>query len=315
MCIQIGWKMNNNAKIIPDRQYWFPGHRACMGCGVALAARFVAETLGKNTIFINATGCLEVFSSVYPYSSWGAPWLHSLFENTAAVANGVYLGLKYQGKEQEITVVAQGGDGALADIGFGALSGLWERGHPILSICYDNEAYMNTGIQRSSLTPYAASTRTTPAGPFSTGNPTRKKNLVDLALAHGVHYVATAVVGYPKDLKEKIKKAKERHCSAFLHILCPCPLGWDFPPNLTIQLSRIAVQTCLFPLLEYEEGKLIFVKKIGKILPVTEYLKIQGRFAHFFKVEGRDTLIEQLQEIARHNIETYSLSPPHRTTE
>ena len=301
--------MSNSGLEQDGKKFWFPGHRACMGCGVALAARLVTETLGENTIIVNATGCLEVFSTAYPYSSWGVPWLHSLFENAASVASGVYLAFKHQGKDKEVTVVAQGGDGAFADIGFGAISGAWERGHPILYICYDNEAYMNTGIQRSGLTPFSASTRTSPVGRQSFGNPTQKKDLVALALAHNLRYVATATVAYPKDLKEKVRRAKEKK-PAFLHILSPCPLGWEFSPDQTIRIARLAVQTCLFPLLEYEDGRLISVKKIGKPVPVTEYLKAQGRFAHLWDGGVKEHLITQIEEIARKNTEKYSLIPP-----
>ncbi|MHA2611581.1 MAG: thiamine pyrophosphate-dependent enzyme [bacterium JZ-2024 1] len=300
--------MSNEGAGQEEKKLWFPGHRACMGCGVALAARLVTEALGESTIIANATGCLEVFSTAYPYSSWGVPWIHSLFENAGSVASGIYLALKHQRREKEITVVAQGGDGAFADIGFGAISGAWERGHPIVYICYDNEAYMNTGIQRSGLTPFSASTRTSPAGRKSSGNPTQKKDLVALALAHQVRYVATATVAYPKDLKEKVRKAKEKK-PAFLHILSPCPLGWEFPSDQTIRIARLAVQTGLFPILEYEEGRLVSVKRIGKPVPVTEYLKAQGRFAHLWDGEGKEVLLSQIEEIARKNIEKYSLVP------
>jgi pyruvate ferredoxin oxidoreductase beta subunit len=278
------------------------GHTACAGCGQAIAARLVIETAGPNTIVTNNTGCLEVFSTKYPESSWGLPWIHSLFENAAAVASGIESALKYLGK-QDINVICQAGDGGTADIGLQALSGMWERGHNILSICYDNEAYMNTGIQRSGLTPFDSDTTTTPFGKKSFGNPTSKKPVPEIALAHGIPYVATASVGFPQDLQKKVKKALSIKGPKYIQIHVPCPLGWRFEPHLTYKIARLAVETGLYPLIEYENGVLISVRKIPT-LPVEEYLKLQARFRH---VLNNQQELRKIQEIANNNIKRYNL--------
>jgi len=287
-------------------KFFIKGHTACAGCGQAIAAKLVIDTIGKNAIVVNATGCLEVFSTWYPYSSWRVPFLHSLFENSAAVASGVESALRHLGKEN-ITVLSQAGDGGTADIGLQALSGMWERGHNILSICYDNEAYMNTGIQRSSLTPIKTDTTTTPVCKESSGNPTPKKDLVGIALAHNCVYVATATVGYPVDLQRKIKKAISIKGPKFIHILTPCPLGWYHLPELTYEVSKLAVESCLFPLVEYENTKLVSVFKPKEIKSVEEYLKLQARFKHLFKDEFKSE-IEILKNISKHNIEKYNIN-------
>ncbi|HEX67799.1 MAG TPA: pyruvate ferredoxin oxidoreductase [bacterium] len=281
------------------------GHTACPGCGQAIAARLIVDTAGPRTIITNNTGCLEVFTTYYPTSAWRIPWIHSLFENAAAVASGIEEALKYLGKE-DINVIAQAGDGGTADIGMGALSGMLERGHNILYVCYDNEAYMNTGIQRSGLTPYDAVTTTSPSGTLSFGNPRPKKNMPEIAVAHGAVYVATASVGYPQDLVRKVKKALSMKGPKYLHVFCPCPLGWRHPGNLTIEVGKKVVETGLFPLLEWEYGKLVRVRKI-KPLPVEEYLKLQGRFKHLFTMPGGEEEIKRIQAIANANIEKYGL--------
>ncbi len=281
------------------------GHTACPGCGQAIAARLIVDTAGPRTIITNNTGCLEVFTTYYPTSAWRVPWIHSLFENAAAVASGIEEALKYLGKE-DINVIAQAGDGGTADIGMGALSGMLERGHNILYVCYDNEAYMNTGIQRSGLTPYDAVTTTSPSGTLSFGNPRPKKNMPEIAVAHGAVYVATASVGYPQDLVRKVKKALSMKGPKYLHVFCPCPLGWRHPGNLTIEVGKKVVETGLFPLLEWEYGKLVRVRKI-KPLPVEEYLKLQGRFKHLFTMPGGEEEIKRIQAIANANIEKYGL--------
>jgi len=281
------------------------GHTACPGCGQAIAARLIVDTAGPRTIIANKTGCLEVFTTYYPTSAWRVPWIHSLFENAAAVASGIEEALKYLGKE-DINVIAQAGDGGTADIGMGALSGMLERGHNILYVCYDNEAYMNTGIQRSGLTPYDAVTTTSPSGALSFGNPRPKKNMPEIAVAHGAVYVATASVGYPQDLVRKVKKALSMKGPKYLHVFCPCPLGWRHPGNLTIEVGKKVVETGLFPLLEWEYGKLVRVRKI-KPLPVEEYLKLQGRFKHLFTMPGGEEEIKRIQAIANANIEKYGL--------
>ena len=279
------------------------GHTACAGCGQSLAARLVTDAAGPNTIIANNTGCLEVFSTKFPESAWRIPWIHSLFENAAAVASGIESALKFLGKKENITVIAQAGDGGTADIGMQALSGMWERGHDILSICYDNEAYENTGIQRSGLTPYDANTTTSPSGTQSFGNPKPKKPMPEIANAHGIVYVATATVGFPQDLQRKVKKAISIKGPKYLQIHVPCPLGWGYSPGLTYQIAKLAVQTGLYPVIEYENGVLIGVHKI-KPKPVEEYLKPQRRFRHVINAPDE---LAKIQEIANDNIKKYNL--------
>ena len=282
------------------------GHTACAGCGQSLAARLVMDIVGPSAMVANNTGCLEVFSTKYPESAWGVPWVHSLFENAGAVASGIESALKFLGKKENICVIAQAGDGGTADIGMQALSGMWERGHDILSICYDNEAYENTGIQRSGLTPYNASTTTSPSGTNSFGNPKPKKPVPEIARAHGIPYVATASVGYPQDLQKKVRKAISIKGPKYLQIHVPCPLGWGHLPGLTYKISRLAVLTGLYPLFEYENGEITGVFKI-KPQPVQEYLKPQKRFKH---VLDHPEEIAKIQEIANININTYNLVSP-----
>ncbi|MFA5114891.1 MAG: pyruvate synthase subunit PorB [Candidatus Omnitrophota bacterium] len=279
------------------------GHTACAGCGQSLAARLVIETAGPSTIVVNNTGCLEVFSTKYPETAWGVPWIHSLFENAAAVASGVESALKYLGKKDSINVIAQGGDGGTADIGLQALSGMLERGHDILYVCYDNEAYMNTGIQRSGLTPFDSNTTTSPLGSRSTGNIRPKKPMPEIAMAHGIPYVATASAGIPQDLQRKVKKALAIKGAKYLQVHVPCPLGWRHDPSLTIQVGKLAVETGLYPLIEYENGQLAAVRKIQP-RPVEEYLKVQGRFKHLL---NNPEEIKKIQVIADSNIQKYGL--------
>jgi len=280
-----------------------PGHTACAGCGQALAARLVIDTSGPNTIVANNTGCLEVFSTKYPESSWGVPFIHSLFENAAAVASGVEAALKYLGKKENINVIAQGGDGGTADIGLQALSGMWERGHDILYVCYDNEAYMNTGIQRSGLTPFDSNTSTSPVGKGSVGNIRPKKPMPEIALAHGIPYVATASSGFPQDIQKKVKKALSIKGPKYIQIHAICPLGWRHEAGVAIDIAKLAVETGLYPLIEYENGKLVSVRKIQP-KPVEEYLKTQGRFKHLL---SKPEEVKKIQEIADKNIEKYNL--------
>jgi len=280
-----------------------PGHTACAGCGQALAARLVIDASGPNTIVANNTGCLEVFSTKYPESSWGVPFIHSLFENAAAVASGVEAALKYLGKKENINVIAQGGDGGTADIGLQALSGMWERGHDILYVCYDNEAYMNTGIQRSGLTPFDSNTSTSPVGKGSAGNIRPKKPMPEIALAHGIPYVATASSGFPQDIQKKVKKALSIKGPKYIQIHTVCPLGWRHEAGVAIDIAKLAVETGLYPLIEYENGKLVSVRKIQP-KPVEEYLKTQGRFKHLL---GKPEEVKKIQEIADGNIQKYGL--------
>ena len=280
------------------------GHTACAGCGQSMAARIVADVAGKNTIVTSATGCLEVFSSKAPETAWGVPWIHSLFENSAAVASGVEAALRYLGKLDSIRVVAQGGDGGTADIGLQALSGMLERGHDVLYVCYDNEAYMNTGIQRSGLTPFDAHTTTSPVGKQSWGNPKQKKPLVEICAAHHIPYAASSSVAFPQDIQTKVKKALGVRGPKFLQIHVPCPLGWNSNPSDTIEIARLAVLTGLYPLIEYEYGILSKVRKVPSPKPVEEYLKLQGRFRHLLKNKEE---LGKVQEVANKNLEYYKL--------
>jgi len=284
------------------------GHTACLGCGEALAAKRVLQVAGKNVITTDATGCLEVFTTRYPETSWGVPFIHSLFENSAAVASGVEAALKALGKADEVKVIAQGGDGGTADIGLQALSGMFERGHDILYVCYDNEAYMNTGVQRSGLTPFDTATATSPAGKYSWGNEHRKKDIPAIAAAHGIPYVATSSVAFPRDIENKVKKALSITGPKYIQIHVPCPLGWRSKPENTIKVAMLAVKTGLFPIYEIENGDLTEVRKVSDPVPVEEYLKLQGRFAHLFKKDGGKDEIKKIQALADSNIKKFRLN-------
>ncbi len=295
------------AQAVDTDHLFASGHTACAGCGQSLAARLVLRAAGPNIIVTNSTGCLEVFSSNYPYSAWRVPWIHSLFENAAAVASGVEAALKISGRLGDVRVIGQGGDGGTGDIGFGALSGMFERGHDVLFICYDNEAYMNTGVQRSGLTPFDSSTTTSPAGRESWGNPTGKKSLPQIAVAHGVPYVATTSVGYSFDLDKKVKKALSIRGPKYLQVFVPCPLGWRHDTSLCTSIAKMVVETGLYPLLEYENGVLTSARRITKKRPVEEYLKPQGRYGHLFNREGGAEEVAKIQAVADDNIERFGL--------
>lgn len=274
------------ARTLPEEEYFAPGHRACLGCGPVITLKLVLKALGPRTIVSEATGCMEIVSSTFPESSWGVPWIHVAFETAASVASGIEAGLKAlqrKGRypdEGRITVLAIAGDGGSADIGFQAISGALERGHDFIYLCYDNEAYMNTGIQRSSQTPFGSWTTTSPAGAKSIGQKTWKKNMPAIAVAHNIPYVATACPSYPFDLFEKVRKAKEIVGPKYLHIYSPCPTGWRMEPDLTIQVGRLAVESNVFPLYEVENGVYRITYKPEKVRPVSEYMKIQRRFSH-----------------------------------
>jgi pyruvate ferredoxin oxidoreductase beta subunit len=283
------------------------GHTACAGCGQAIAARLVADAAGPNVIIANATGCLEVFSNIYPRTAWEVPWIHSLFENPASVASGIEAGLRYMGKLDEIRVIAQGGDGSSADIGFQAISGMFERGHDVLYVCYDNGAYMNTGVQRSSQTPFDADTTTTPPGKRSFGKRTLQKNLVLIFAAHGIPYSTTTSVAFPTDVQRKVKQALDIRGPKFLQIFVPCPLGWRHDPGLTYEVARLAVETGLFPMVEYRDGELANVRTISDPKPVEEYLKLQGRFRHLFGTPEGEAEIRKIQDIADTNVRKFGL--------
>jgi pyruvate ferredoxin oxidoreductase beta subunit len=289
------------------------GHRACQGCGEALGARYTLDAAmratGGKLIAANATGCLEVFSTPFPESSWQLPWIHSLFGNAPAVATGVAAALKVKGRE-DVRVVGQAGDGGTVDIGFACLSGMFERGDDVLFVCYDNEAYMNTGVQRSGATPPAARTANTkpvgdePGNVFGQG-----KNVPLIAMAHEIPYVATATVAEPRDLEAKVERAMELRGARYIHVFVPCPLGWGSASKDTIRLARLVKETGLFPVFEAEHGNVVAVSKIRRRVPVTDYLKLQRRYAHLFGEHGRPDVIERLQAGADRNIERFGLLP------
>ena len=288
------------------------GHRACQGCGEALGARYAIDAAmhatGNRLVAANATGCLEVFSTPYPETSWQIPWIHSLFGNAAAVATGIAAAMKVKART-DVRVVAQGGDGGTTDIGFGCLSGMFERNDDVLYLCYDNEAYMNTGVQRSSATPPAARTATTAAVGAEPGNAFGQgKNLPAIAMAHGIPYVATATVAELRDLEAKVRRAMEIRGARYIHIFVPCPLGWGHASHDTIRIARLAKETGLFPVFESEHGEILGVSKIRRKLPVEEYLRPQRRFAHLFGKPPHVEVIARIQEIADRNIRRYRLT-------
>jgi len=287
------------------------GHRACQGCGEALGARYVLDAAMRATegrlIAANATGCLEVFSTPYPESSWQVAWLHSLFGNAPAVASGIAAALKAKGRT-DVRVIGQGGDGGTLDIGFACLSGMFERGDDVLYVCYDNEAYMNTGVQRSGATPPAARTATTKPVGVEPGNAFGQgKNAALIAMAHEIPYVATATVAELHDLEAKVERAMELHGARYLHVFVPCPLGWGAESKDTIRIARLAKETGLFPVFEAEHGEVVSVSKIRRPAPVEEYLRLQRRFAHLFGDPPRTDVIERLQAIADRNIRRFGL--------
>jgi pyruvate ferredoxin oxidoreductase beta subunit len=286
------------------------GHRACQGCGEALGARYAVDSAMRATnnqlVAANATGCLEVFTTPYPESAWQLPWLHSLFGNTPAVAAGMAAALKAKGRP-DVRVLAQGGDGGTTDIGFGCLSGMFERNDDVLYVCYNNEAYMNTGVQRSSQTPGAARTSTTmpvgsePGNTFGVG-----KYVPAIAMAHEIPYVATASIHDLHDLEYKVEKAMGIRGARYVEVLVTCPLGWGSRPADTVKVARLAVETGLFPLFEAEHGEITGVSRIRRPRPVEDYLKLQRRFAHVFK-PGNEWQLERIQALANKNIQRYGL--------
>jgi pyruvate ferredoxin oxidoreductase beta subunit len=283
--------------LVSTKEILAEGHNFCIGCGEALAMRLACKAIGENMIIGMATGCDEVCTTPLPVTSWRVPWLHTLFENVGAEISGVEAGLKAlmrKGKiaKRDIKCIGMAGDGATSDIGVQALSGAIERGHNFLYICWDNEAYMNTGIQRSSSTPYGASTTTAPAGKVSIGQKTRKKNMVEICVAHNIPYAATACPSYPFDLMNKVKKGAEVKGPAYVHILCPCCTGWRYPSKITIQMGRLAVETGIFPLYEVENGRYRLNVDRPTLKPVEEYLKPQGRYRHL-----TDKDIQEIQEM------------------
>lgn len=275
------------------------GHRLCAGCGASIIARQVTA-VAKNPLVVGcATGCFEVSTTIYPFTAWKSSYIHNAFENVAATISGVetaYRSLKKQGRlEDDFDFIAFGGDGGTYDIGLQSLSGALERGHNFLYICYDNGAYMNTGIQRSSATPKGASTTTSPAGKVIPGKTQYRKELTDIVAAHNIPYVAQAAPHNWNDLTKKVEKALAVEGPAFINVLSPCPRGWRTDESKGMELSRLATDTCFWPLYEIEDGEWKLNYKPKEKLPITEWLKPQGRFKHLFKEENAG-LIEDIQK-------------------
>ena len=283
-----------------------PGHRHCAGCAVPIVVKLVLASVKEPAVVVTATGCLQVATTIFPYTSWYIPWIHNAFENAAATASGIeaaFKALKKRGavNDDNVNIIVFGGDGGTYDIGFQSLSGAIERGHNFLYILYDNEAYMNTGIQRSGGTPFGAWTTTSPAGNVIPGKPQHKKPIADIVVAHRAPYVATATPAHWLDLMMKVRKALSIRGPKFIHVLTPCPRGWRFDSSLSIEVCRLAVDTCYFPLWEFEKGvwrltdrSLAIVKKPNLKKPVEEFLKVQERFRHALT---KDTyVVKELQE-------------------
>ncbi|MCK4477887.1 pyruvate synthase subunit beta [Candidatus Bathyarchaeota archaeon] len=301
------WKFTAK-EIVEKPELFTAGHRACAGCGPAIALRQIMKATRGPTIVTNATGCMEVVSTIYPYTAWKVPWIHTAFENAAANASGIEAALKVMKrkgrlKHEHVDVIAFAGDGGTFDIGIQALSGAVERGHDFLYVLYDNEAYMNTGIQRSGGTPHGASTTTSPAGRVIPGKTQFKKPIADIIVAHEIPYVATASIAYWQDILSKARKSLEVEGPAFMHVFAPCPRGWRYNTSKTIEIARLAVETCIFPLWEAvnEEYRLspqskIMALKPERKKPVTEYLKMQRRFRHLFTPKF-EYVIDDIQKV------------------
>jgi len=266
---------------LPEEELFTAGNNACAGCGPATVLRHAIRAAGKNTIVVGATGCMEVVSTLYPYTSWKVPYIHGAFENAAAIASGVDKALEKLGTRNKTNILVIGGDGATFDIGLQAISGAIERQHNFCYLCYDNGAYMNTGIQRSGATPPFAATTTSPAGKKIHGKQEQKKNMPLIVAAHGSYvYVATANMAYIHDFINKIKKGLAHKGPAYIQIYAPCPTGWNYPTNMTVEIARMAYQAKITPVYEIENGKLKFTMKPEKTIPVNKYLSMQKRFKH-----------------------------------
>ncbi len=282
------------------------GHRACTGCGAVIVARQVLMIAGANTVVAGATGCLEVVSTIFPYTAWNVPYIHSAFENAAATISGVealYKSWTRQGKyNKKVNFIAFGGDGGTYDIGLQALSGAVERGHNILYVCYNNEAYANTGNQRSGATPKGANTTTEPVGDVKKGKAQHRKDLTEIMVAHKIPYVAQTIVGNWRDLTSKVEKALSMEGPKFINVLQPCTLSWGYEPELTAELGRLAADTCIWPLYEVVHGQYHVNYKPKEKKPVLEFIKHQGRFRHLLKPENKP-LLDEMQAIADKNWE------------
>ncbi len=260
------------------------GHRMCAGCPVPIITKMLTRVTDYDIVATNATGCLEVASTVFPYSAWKIPWIHTAFENAGATASGVesmYRSLKKQGKiNKKIKFVALGGDGGTYDIGLQSLSGAMERNHDLLYICYDNGAYMNTGIQRSSATPMGAATTTSPAGSVIPGRQGNRKDLTKIMVAHNIGYAAQASVHNPIDLSDKLKKAIELDGASFINVISPCIPGWRISADMAVESARLGVECCYWPLYEVIDGEYKINYKPKNKIPVTEWIAHQGRYRH-----------------------------------
>jgi len=287
-------------ELVRKRDLFAPGHRACTGCSVPIIVRHVLMASDYPVVCSISTGCLEVFSTIFPYTAWRVPLFHSLFENSAATISGIetgYRALKKKGKvSKDIKFIGWGGDGGTYDIGIQALSGAVERGHDMLFICYDNEAYMNTGVQRSSATPFCAHTTTSPAGSVIPGKVQPRKDLTEIMVAHDIPYAAQAIPSQWRDLMTKVQKALITEGPKFMNILAPCVIGWGYPPNQTLELCKLAVDTCFWPLYEVENGKYKLNYRPKEKRPIEDWLKPQARFRHLFKPENEE-LRKRVQRI------------------
>ncbi len=277
-----------------------PGHRLCSGCAAPTVAKQALLAAGKPAVVVQPTGCLEISSVVFPYSAWRTPYYHNAFENAAAVASGIEAALKARRRrgdlpaDLDVAIITIGGDGGTYDIGFQALSGALERGHRILHICYDNGAYMNTGIQRSGATPFGAWTTTSHVGQALKGKPERRKDLTAIVAGHNPAYVAQASPHNFRDFMRKVKKAVDADGPSFINVIAPCWRGWRFPEEETIEVARLAVDTCYWPLLEVQDGKWTLNYVPRKKKPLADWLRKQGRFSHFFE-PGNEWMLEHLQ--------------------
>ncbi len=273
-----------------------PGHATCQGCGIPAIVRHVLASTDEPVIVANATGCLEVTTTIYPYTAWKVPYIHSVFGNAAATASGIdaaQKALEKSGKiKKKAKVVVFGGDGGTYDIGLQALSGALERGHDFLYVCYDNGGYMNTGGQRSGATPYGANTETAPAGEMSFGKAQQRKDLMEIVNAHGIKYLAQSNVAFVHDLKKKAKKALETSGPSFLLVLQPCTQLWKFPTSEYVALGKLATETNFWPLYEIEDGKYTINNIVKSPKPIEEFLKLQGRFKHLFAEKNKEVIVD-----------------------
>ncbi len=298
--------MANIKELSKKPEMFTGGHRACAGCSAPVVARMLYMAADTPIVVGCATGCLEVVSSIFPYTAWKGPFIHSAFENSAATVSGAeaaYRSLKRQGKiNKEIKFVAMGGDGGTYDIGLQSLSGAMERGHNMVYVCYNNEAYMNTGIQRSGATPRGAETTTSPVGKAIQGKQQFRKDLTKIMIAHGVPYVAQAIPGRWNDLITKLQKALNTEGPAFVNVLAPCRLGWAYPAEETMEISRVAADCCAWPLYEVENGIYKITYKPREKKPVSKYMKMQTKYRHLFRPEN-EHIIQEIQEIVDRNWE------------